>query len=117
MTTQSNIVHILQSAREIIAAPAHWTKDAIALNTVGEEVPADHPKAVSWCVVGVIMKATHDVDEQYRARRVLRDALKYVLNCKFCSLTVYNDATSTVHADILRLFDAAIVRAEKGDTP
>ena len=112
--TQSNIVRILQSAREIIADPARWTKNAVARNAAGKEVPASHPEAVCWCVTGAIGRVTGYPDiERYRALKVLQNAQIYDIGAQPQWTTIYNDFFLTTHADILRLFDAAIVRAEK----
>ena len=48
---------LLVQAHELIAAPERWTREVWARNSSGDEVEADDPSAVSWCVGGAVLHA------------------------------------------------------------
>ena len=109
MTPES--IELLQSARELIAAPQHWTKGSYRrYRRTGQR---------AYCVLGAIHESLWADDytpERYAAIKTPAIASLYMAIPKdfMGGLPEYNDARRTTHADILALFDRAIELARKG---
>lgn len=92
---------ILTSAKILITNPNKWTKGTFGrLN--GIPVPVQH--AECYCAVGAVMKihGIYSAQLSYLSR-VLPRGFKWVDN--------FNDDSKTTHADILELFEKAIILA------
>lgn len=104
---------ILQSARELIADPAHWTQSAFARDVNGNDCVSNDPEAVCFCALGALNKAANYYDSKknatlyFKAKAALRDMI-YPHN-----ISMFNDRFDRTHAEILRLFDDAIAKAEE----
>lgn len=117
--TDAVVRDIIVKARELLGDKSHWTKRAYARNARYKEVTARSHLARSYCSIGALIRATMDVQgvcflgsEQSRgALDVLCGALpqtyREVLH-GFGGVSVFNDADTTKHADVLALFDRAI---------
>lgn len=111
---------ILQKARELISKPEAWTKGSFARDAEGRTVrDINDDRATCWCLLGAVSKSTRDLsmgNQEYRdARFCLRCAVgaRCGLGDADSPLTTasFNDDPHTTHADILAVFDDAIVRA------
>ncbi len=96
-------VQILKDARALIADEKNWTQDKWARDRNGDAVAPESPKAVCFCSLGALRKASVDDDGFCYAREVLRDVTKG-------SIIDFNDTHG--HAEVLAIFDSAIARAE-----
>lgn len=98
------IVNILKAAREKIADPRKWTKKYLY-----SPPGADVYNAKCWCPIGAIYSVTNvNGDFGLAAISALEN---FVPGCRV--LSDYNDNPRTTHADIIALFDRAIVAEEK----
>lgn len=55
-----------------------WTKELLAGDADGNEVPENSEEAVSFCLIGAYSRAAHDLgigDEDYKLHRPVRQAL------------------------------------------
>lgn len=117
MTLKSTLSTLIE-ARRTIALPEHWTKGANARDQEGKALgTAVSRKACRWCATGAIYRANAlsnegSVFDDVEALRVLSSVIapngnpneSAVLN----TITGFNDAENTSHADVLDLFDQAI---------
>lgn len=87
----------LKAAKALIDTPQRWTK-GVYCNRDG-----------SRCAVGALIAVVDD-DTPIEP---LRTALQRVLppGCRSMPVGIWNDATSTTHADVMALFDRAILAA------
>lgn len=99
---------VLRAARELISVPERWTQDATARSVKRRPVLPRSQKAVCWCSVGAIDRATESTfsPEAMDARSFLRDAAKTNV------ISTWNDMRSRTHAEVLAAFDRAIVLAD-----
>lgn len=110
-------VEILEKAREKIAEESKWTKGALARTATGARITKDDGfgAASCFCSVGAVRVICPEFSEnrgqasfklwQAVNEGVADEALKRVV-------AVWNDATETTHADVLRVFDRAIELAK-----
>lgn len=94
------IADLLWAAREKIAAPERWTKDALARNARGTVVDDTDPTAVCWCIIGAM---DGDAVSFSRACNALSHLSGYDL------VEEFNDAPTTTHAMVLNLLDRVIL--------
>lgn len=97
----------LVAARALIAEPNRWTRFKYAKRADGKEVQPGDPRAVCWCSMGALysVHTSHEVTEL--ARNTLRAAVGR-------GVASFND--SSVHADVLKMFDDAIASIPEGTT-
>ena len=93
----------LVAARERIATPEHWTKNAFAKATDGTVVGTHDSLAASFCMLGAL----------YVVADITSHAQRYLLaevrrTSPFVSISGFNDSDGTTHADALATYDAAI---------
>lgn len=116
MSLQSTL-NILIEAKRSISKSKHWTKGNNARNKDGDACHASARQACCWCTVGSIYRAAAkatdgSVFDDVQALRILSDVIapngntgeSAVLN----TLTAFNDAERTTHADVMDLFDKGI---------
>lgn len=102
MTTKE----VLIKAKQLVEKG--WTRNVLARNAAGEPVFSNSPEACAFCVAGAIEHAQgDDPDAGMEAFAVMHDSLGNV------SITDFNDAATTTHADILAAFDRAIQECDK----
>ena len=111
-------LEILRSARALVDTPEKWTWGTIARDASGRSVPFDSPSAVCFCAYGAVSAACDHGASGSAAWCRLREALPAGWPG---GVSLYNDYPSTMHADILALFDRAIEAEETAikalDTP
>ena len=101
---------ILVAARAKISTPETWCQTVVARDSEGLSVVVDDPAACQWCAMGaLLLVCNRDTEAVHRAAEYL------------CwGLVGYNDNPETCHADIMAMFDAAIVaqpQPARGDVP
>lgn len=99
---------VLVAARARIADARHWCQLAMARDEFHSSVHARSRAAVRWCALGAVDSVTEASEaDLMRAHNRLRKASFYLRDEP---VSVYNDAPLRRHAEVLRLFDAAITR-------
>jgi hypothetical protein len=97
-------LEVLKKARELLSDESRWTKGAFARTMWGEETSGSDPEAECFCARGAITHFRGGFD----AVLALQDALP----SSFTAVSAFNDNKDTEHADVLNLFDRAIVKLE-----
>ena len=99
---------LLMDAKALINKPEHWIKGKYARSAKGREVDLGSPKARRFCASGAMLRAASTRDDSIyrRANRILKGPTR-------SGLVAFNDAPSTTHAMVMRLFNAAIRRAKE----
>jgi hypothetical protein len=105
--THITTVDLLRAARAKIERPECWTTKYYAHDATGGECEASAREAVCWCALGAVKSVT-----THGCFHTLWELLRAQLPHGSVSISTYNDAPSTTHADILLLFDRAIAAAE-----
>lgn len=121
-------LEILTRAREIITPPGNWTRHYVARNKDGEVTFSSSPDACQWCAIGAIEAASGSQIIPYPPRDIkvemdsALNTLRSAIPAGFSDprnggpiVSIYNDAKSTSHDDILKLFDRAISAAKKDE--
>ncbi len=90
-----------------------WCQGACAKNADGDDVDATDPDATSFCIRGAIL-AVGPLGYAVRssAYGLLENVIDRVSKSPCDSLAGYNDAYGRTHAEILSVFDAAIILAD-----
>lgn len=118
---------VLERARQIIAQPFSWRKDASAgrRNELGDLVASvsySDPNANCWCATGAVALAAREmvsddgaVPRSYvsskleqRALLVLAQNLSKKADFEFGSVVGFNDDADTTHKQVLNMFDRSI---------
>lgn len=107
----SPLVKGLKAVRELLAKPERWTKDAYARDADGARVEATDPRATCWCLSGAITKVTPDHATGVPVWMALSDETERARGGAVVGF--WNDRPRRTHAQVLRLIDRAIARAEK----
>ena len=111
---------VLRAARDLISVPERWTKwgyrfkvkPATKDEAFMAKLWADPDEATCFCSWGAINAVT-SVDQEVTvgaAFSVLKDTINETSD--FRGIPGFNDAPSTTHADVLRMFNRAIKKAE-----
>ena len=105
----------LKSAREIIATESAWCQGARAKNREGREVDVMSDSATSFCSLGAIYRAVGSEDVNVDKHRAIMDAAlndltKIRVDERNINFVGYNERYK--HADIIKVFDVAIAKAE-----
>jgi hypothetical protein len=103
----SEITAALERIRARIATPEKWTKGWHARDRLHCAVLYESPNAVSFCLDGALRLETPK-EIQPEVRVLLESCVPYRMN-DFIS---WQDKPERTHADILRLIDHAIAKAE-----
>ena len=110
---------LLQSARDLIADPARWTRGAMARNRLGQSCSPHESEAVCYCSQGAISLKIYST-RFMRLNPVELIALKgnalialdlaaSHLAGKYMTIASFNDTHT--HAEVLAVFDLAIERS------
>lgn len=99
----------LAAAKEVISIPEQWSQKALAENKLGQPIAPTSSRAIAWCPLGALMKATGNDQWMYGHMALIRQITKRVPCDMF--LSEYNSAAT--HEEIMALFDCAI----KAETP
>lgn len=103
-------LEILVAARAKISTPDKWCKGQPATDITGWPCVADSPTAYRWCVLGALILV---------CKRNM-EAVRQAALCLGGGVVQFNDALTTMHADILALFDRAIAaqpQPARGEVP
>ena len=125
-TAEANAVVLnLEMAKEKIILESSWTKGGYATDIKGNAVDTTDASAACFCAFGAIevvsakphqMIATRQISEEPEYKFLDEATVAVYSDYDFEkygeSAAGYNDAPTTTHADILALFDAAIVLAK-----
>jgi len=108
-------VDLLETARDVIADPRHWTKGAIARNEHERTVDPNCDDAQCWCALGAIAKATpEDYEAECRLITRVQNALWGMYEEWIGRpLADFNDAAGVAHGAVICVFDRAIADARK----
>lgn len=103
----------LRKAKALISSPDNWTqRGGLAADADDRTVGIYEPSAVRFCAEAACAVAT---DSEYLGDGVVDILDRAVVEATFGrqrTAAAYNDAPDTTHADIMALFDRAIVIAE-----
>jgi hypothetical protein len=105
------ILDCIVAARARIADPAHWTQKAYARTADKEACGPNSPNAVCWCAAAAL--ECHNVISP--AHLLAELGALPVADPDMFTLTSWND--SHTHAEVLELFDRAIVAAQDPARP
>lgn len=105
---------ILIAGKALIDAPEKWTKECSARNADGTPATSvrdannklSFPTATSYCSFGAVCTAKGSGFADLSAWRFLK------VPENFDSAISFNDHSTTTHADVMRMFDEAIVAAQ-----
>lgn len=92
-------ITVLKAARALIAKPESWCQNFVSLDNRGEPIGYEQSDAVSFCALGAILRAEHDIGTSSRAWDVLKDAM----GGGVCAIPTFNN--SRTHAEVLAKFD------------
>ena len=105
----NKVKQALIDAKELISTPERWTQYAWSRTADGVSAGSFTEDAVCWCSIGAIRHVTKD--SPYQVTGVARVLLDQEANSLGYETAIeYNDEHT--HAEVMALFDKAIVRAE-----
>ena len=109
MTRIPPVRRLLMDAKALIQDPENWCRSNFAQSFKGRPVAIMSSLACKFCAEGAVYRAGGDIDgdREYRALNRLQDETDN--NC----VPAFNDAPSTSHPMIMRLFNKAIRRAKE----
>ena len=116
MSTHPQIKNILLRTLSIIENPDNWTKNYAARDKNDKYISAEDPKAVKYCLLGALWKASSQlfpVETKARAREEATYKIKNILykldrKYKDLNLGVFNDAPETTHEDVITILNTTI---------
>ena len=107
-------LQILEGAERILALPEAWTRGAAARDAGGRAVRSIADTACCWCPVGACWKMLPQEPEMEPWAKIalaqsfvaLREAIPKERSTE--CLSIFNDAATTRHADVLSVVRGAI---------
>ncbi len=102
------ILTILRRARKLLSKPERWGKGQFAVTADGLVCDALGRNATKFCMIGAIVRANKRDDKNSD------DAIDLLEFLRQQKLSAWNDAPRRTHAQVLRLLDRGIARAETG---
>lgn len=123
---KSDVIDVNQARRAIansaslVADPNTWTRGgALCRDKDGGRVAVDAEEAVSFCIIGAIMRSvqvddflgfTNDADTKQQQKRHIaaRDIEKYFEKHVGTSLAEFNDNSAHSHSDVVLLFKSIL---------
>ena len=96
---------ILQHAKRLIALPDRWLKFTLAADKDGHEIDDENPKAVAFCALGAICRASYLLED--RNKKAYYDAFWKLGKAMGGNIVDYNNAPQRTHRQILAAFDRA----------
>lgn len=106
----------LRAARALIASGTSWCIDYLAINSHGDAVTEDDPRAVAWCALGAKNHVAYRVEQDdVTAACEIADAAGHALyraavEAGAATIAALNDDPKQGHPAVLRAYDAAIER-------
>ena len=108
MTRIPPVRRLLMDAKALIAKPENWNQLGFARSAANRQVGIFSPQAHKFCVWGALIRvAGMDSVPEFMDAEVL------LFNTCDDHLAAFNDAPSTTHPMIIRLFNQAIRRAKE----
>lgn len=102
------VSEVLKQAKELISKPEFWIKGTNAADSDCVSTAIASAYACRFCMNGALLRITgFDGSESIRAYDDARNALVRVIGNND-SMHRFNDKPETTHADVMRVFDAAI---------
>lgn len=101
----TSALKVLVSARELLSDEKRWTRHRYARDAAGDNAMLSGKKAVCWCLTGAVLNSPLRSSHQ----DIALDLIHGVVGG---SIFGFNDDPTTTHADILRVLDAAIEKAQ-----
>lgn len=92
----------LRAAQALISTHEKWTKHYGARDQAGANVDVDSRDAVCWCMAGAVYRITKKFDSPAAI------CLRAVVG----PISVWNDAPSRTHVEVMGAFERAIAFAE-----
>lgn len=102
----TSALKVLVAARELLSDEKRWTRYDLAHDVDGVEIGPRSENAVCWCVMGAVHKFSPGVAPG------VGGALNLVHNAVGGPIPEFNDDPETTHADVLRVLDVAIEKAQ-----
>jgi hypothetical protein len=99
---------LLRRAKARIAKPSAWCQGCLARNHNGKQTGYDMRSAVSWCMIGAVLRDGADNAAKDEALQMLQEAVRG-------SVSSFNDKPHRDHADVMAAYDRAIKIEEGGD--
>ena len=110
MTRIPPVRRLLMDAKALIAKPENWLVRAEARDSHGVKISVYDPSACKFCADGSIRHAAGYHDHGIELTKCARGVVANILGR---SLVCFNDAPTTTHPMIMRLFNKAIKRAKE----
>ncbi len=111
---------LLMDAQKLISKEENWTKHELARGAAVHSIGVDifGPGGRRFCSLGAIWRANYERQGSgYDGYKVLHEAISVLENSLVShaelSLTMFNDAPTTTHHMVMRLFNKAIRRAKE----
>lgn len=107
---------ILRQAKEVIVPEECWTRGMLGRDSDGKGVSGHDPRAVAWCEIGAVMAVTGTNwwDLPSEPIRALAEAISPGYYGSAVKIVAdHNNDPATSHADVLDVFDRAMVAAAK----
>ncbi|PYQ25648.1 MAG: hypothetical protein DMF56_27015 [Acidobacteria bacterium] len=97
---------------ELLTDASKWTQRTYARDEFGDDVAATDPKAVSWCLVGALVKCYAAGPDSVPAEQALRAAwarwsTEHEKNPTASTLTGWNDAFGRTFEEVKQLVEEA----------
>jgi hypothetical protein len=109
------VVKLLTKARELLIGQnldgKGWTKNAFARRKDRLEVSETSGAAVSFCVMGALTRASHELGADLDTRNEAEDRLDYTMASEDKDIVDTNDDKRTTFPQVLLAFDFAIAGA------
>lgn len=102
-----NVVELLTAAKEKIGTPEKWCKETFALDSNGRSVGALDDDACRWCIDGALIAVRGALSDEYSK------AYSFIWRASKRVPLGFNDADSTTHPDVMRVFSDAIALAKQ----
>ena len=101
---------ILRAARAMIATPERWCKGARARNADDKEVGVHSLSAQKYCLIGALEFVVSSCCLYGGGPQTYRRLYDRIVLCAEGPMTLssFNDAEHTTHADVIALLDKAI---------
>ncbi len=114
-----SIHSVLMNMRVLLATPDHWTRGAMARDAAGNTIIARDERAMSFCLIGGIIKLARDEVEIELVAKFLSEHLGMCVPDEHCptrdeayNVAHFND--SHPYPEMLSFLDSAIMVASRG---
>lgn len=105
----TQVVKLLQDARNLISKPENWTQADFAKKVDGSGTYSHSDDAVCWCSLGALTKVSPPVEDS-QTKKHAKLLLRKTMNKP---ITIFND--SHTHEEVLAAWDKAIEAAKAAE--